>query len=371
MIYYIKLYKRFITFFFIILHFSIICSCKQEDVWKGTIEKKNEITIVSNPIGPKYKNHLFKMEEDLRIGEKTGEEEYLFSYPRGIVVDNKMNIYVLDQNLRHIQVYNANGSYIQTIGRKGQGPGELSNPLSIHMTTDQEILICDPGNQRLNYYSLNGKFIRHVPIKLSGFYIIECIDSQTNIYSLIVNVMSMNLELNKYDKNLNLLQSFGACSIPSPKSFNPFSPKYIVETRDDDSVVIGLQSDYELKIYSSMGELIRIIRKKYSPVILSEKDIEEEKKNWENRNFIFPKYHNPFSTFSIDSDGRIFVKTHEESEEPEKNMYDVFDAEGVFIAKVEMRNNYFNLWKNHKLHTLEKDKEGYIYVKRYKVEWNY
>lgn len=371
MIFNTKIFKGFLIIFYLILNFIFLYSCKQEKLWKGTIKKENGVVIIKNPVEPKYERNIFHIEEELTIGKKDGEEEYIFSYLRGIVVDNTENIYVLDQKLSHINVYKKNGKYKQTIGKKGQGPGELSSPLSIHITNDKELFICDSGNRRLSYYSLDGKFIKHVHIKIGGFHMIECIDSQTNIFSLVINPISMNLELNKYNKNFKLLKFFGTCSIPDSRNFNPFSPKYSVGIRNDDYVVTGLPSDYKLKNYSSGGKCVKIIKKKYSPVLISEEEIKKEKKRWGERNFNFPKYHNPFSTFSIDSDNRIFVKTYEKPEPGDSDIYDVFDSEGIFIAKVLLKKNYFCLWKGNKLYTIEKDEEGYLYVKRYKAEWTY
>jgi hypothetical protein len=42
----------------------------------------------------------------------------------------------------------------------------------------------------------------------------------------------------------------------------------------------------------------------------------------------------------------------------------------VYTAKIPLKTDP-HVWKNHKLYTIEKDEEGYQYVKRYKATWNY
>ena len=62
--------------------------------------------------------------------------------------------------------------------------------------------------------------------------------------------------------------------------------------------------------------------------------------------------------------------TFERVEDGEGYYYDVFDDEGKFIVKVPLKTRPL-LLKNGKLFTVEEDEEGYQFVKRYKVSWNY
>lgn len=82
----------------------------------------------------------------------------------------------------------------------------------------------------------------------------------------------------------------------------------------------------------------------------------------------FPKHHPAFVHLSLDEDGRIFVKTYEKVKDGEGYYYDVFDSEGRYIAKVPLKTRP-GVWKTDKLYTIEEDEEGYLYIKRYSVEW--
>ena len=149
------------------------------------------------------------------------------------------------------------------------------------------------------------------------------------------------------------------------------APDFSVGIRSDDSLVSGLPVDYELKVYSDEEELIRIIRKPFNPVRITEKEKNALRKR-ESREVTIPEYHTPFSRISVDSEDRIFVRTYIKTETGEKIFYDVFDAEGRYIAGVPLKASiFFCLWRKDKLYTLETDKEGYIYVQRYRVEWEF
>src|SRR6266542_1092390 len=60
--------------------------------------------------------------QELRIGSE-GEGPDGFSDIRGIVVDRKGNLWVLEFSTQDIRVFDPSGKYLRTIGRKGKGPG--------------------------------------------------------------------------------------------------------------------------------------------------------------------------------------------------------------------------------------------------------
>lgn len=70
----------------------------------------------------------------------------------------------------------------------------------------------------------------------------------------------------------------------------------------------------------------------------------------------------------VDDEGRIFVRSYEKVKDGEGFYWDVFDSEGKYIAKVPLKMRP-RVWKKNKLYTIEEDDEGYLYVKRYSVEW--
>jgi len=81
----------------------------------------------------------------------------------------------------------------------------------------------------------------------------------------------------------------------------------------------------------------------------------------------FPEHYPPFSSFLVDSIGRIFVRTYEEAGEG-MHYYDIFDPEGRYLARVPVYDRVAAI-KNGKLYTIEEDEEGYQVVKRYYLKW--
>ena len=95
----------------IILSLFFYCS-PQKAEWQGTIEKADGVTIVKNPKEPMRGPEVFSLEEELSIGEVEGREEYMFSYPTSIAVDDEENIYVLDTKESHIKIFDKLDSLI-------------------------------------------------------------------------------------------------------------------------------------------------------------------------------------------------------------------------------------------------------------------
>ena len=82
-----------------------------------------------------------------------------------------------------------------------------------------------------------------------------------------------------------------------------------------------------------------------------------------------PRHHPAFRFFTADDEGRIYVGTREKPENGEGYVYDIFDKEGKYIAKVVFPFRP-QVWKKGKVYTIEEDEEGFQMVRRYKVTWN-
>jgi len=128
--------------------------------WKGKITEKDGVITVSNPKIPLYAGPVLTLSEELRIGDATGRPEYTFGRGPAIAVDNQGGIYVLDDKNIHIKAFDAQGTYLRTIGRKGQGPGEIGSPFDVLINSRGELLVPDGESYKLHAYSPPGQFLR-------------------------------------------------------------------------------------------------------------------------------------------------------------------------------------------------------------------
>jgi hypothetical protein len=72
------------------------------------------------------------------------------------------NILVLDRGDPRIQVFDPEGTYLRTMGREGQGPGEFAQPSYLLVTADHVVLRAD--TRRLSIWTLDGEHVRDVQL---------------------------------------------------------------------------------------------------------------------------------------------------------------------------------------------------------------
>ncbi|MEW5901960.1 MAG: 6-bladed beta-propeller, partial [Acidobacteriota bacterium] len=293
----------------------------------------------------------------------------------GIAVDNVGRIYVLDIKEAQIKVFNKEGTYIKTLGKKGQGPGEMVSPFSICITRKDEIFVQDLNAHRILLLSLEGALIK--TISTAELLLIGSVmDSRENIIGLvgISGPERQIFELMKFDSNLNPLFNFCSASRPSSMArppYHPFNPEPAWTLTRGDAVIFGYTEDYELKLFDSNGKLVRKITKDYEPVKITDDEIEDMRKKMPGPMASeLPKHHTAYQDFSADEEGHIFVRTWEKADDRQRCYFDVFDADGRYITKA-IVNGQPRVWKKGHLCTLEEDREGYPVVRRYKVFWKY
>jgi len=364
---------KIITIIFLIPVLLVALTLAQQKTdWKGKVEDENGVIIVKNPREPIYSRDIVQIEEEISIGEKEGKEEYLFYQMGAIEVDEDERIFISDSKESVIKVFNGDGEYLYSIGRKGQGPGEFEKIYRIQITHNNELLVFDSSTRRLSFFLLNGDFIKSIHInvlnvlnlfmKSNGGYIIQSVMlDPVSAYA----ISSIDLCDSQFNIKLNI-----AASKPQDV-LTPFLSYIVWKPMKNDYIAFGHNENYEIDIFDSDGNIVRKIIKAYKPIEVSD---EERKQRLESLqqpiNKDVPRFHPAYNRFTIDEEYRIFVQTWEKPEEREGYFYDVFDPEGKFITKTVFPFPP-RIWKKNKLYTIEEDEEGYRYVKRYNVSWNY
>src|SRR3989442_13209027 len=76
--------------------------------------------------------------------------------PKGVVVDTKGNLYVVDSGNNRIQEFDTNGKFIRTWCSFGTGEGQFNGPLGITLDYAQGyVFLTDTGNERVEKYTGN------------------------------------------------------------------------------------------------------------------------------------------------------------------------------------------------------------------------
>lgn len=349
----------------------------QNPLWKGKIEHADGIRIIKNPRKPLYGEEVVEFEEELSIGEPEGSKEYMFSMISSIDVDSNGNIYVLDVKESHTKVFDSDGRFVRIIGKRGQGPGEFHLPHTVQVTAKNEVVVFDPLPQKLLFFSKDGKYKKSIPTtKLFGY---PLINSEGYIISLVrkEGIENPKYELHRLDLQLSSLSFY--FSYPKPdftqQGINPFREYLKWTIANSNELIYGMpDSDYDLRILNSQGNLVRRIMKDYAPVKISEEEIKRRMEGISDRDkYSIPKYHGAFRFIVADDENRIFVCTWEKTKDRSASYFDVFDAEGKYIVKIPIKYSMLLgrplIFKGNKLHLINEDDDGFQYVKRCKVTW--
>lgn len=86
-------------------------------------------------------------------------EKSLFGRPDKIEIQNGY-IYIADQRMRVLAVYDINGKVVTSVGRRGQGPAEYVNLTDFDVDSVGNICILDGRLDKVLFYDSNFQFIR-------------------------------------------------------------------------------------------------------------------------------------------------------------------------------------------------------------------
>jgi sugar lactone lactonase YvrE len=88
--------------------------------------------------------------------------------PSGLAIDAKGRLYVLDQGNNRVQVLDADGKYLRTIGRQGQGPGEFFMPSTIAFNSQGVLFVGESNGARIQAFNPDGKLGQTVKLSIVG-----------------------------------------------------------------------------------------------------------------------------------------------------------------------------------------------------------
>lgn len=134
--------------------------------WVGTVDTVSGVPVINNPARPIWgPETAWRLEEDLSIGAVEGDPHYEFSVIADLETDDGGRIYVLDREGRRISIYDPSGTFIAAFGRRGGGPGEFEDPVSLHWSADT-LVVWDRRLRRLSYFNPEGRLLRDVRVEL-------------------------------------------------------------------------------------------------------------------------------------------------------------------------------------------------------------
>ena len=366
------------TIFSILLIVFLSVICMSQEI-KTT--KKNGVEIIKNPISPPVslqKAAGFKLREDLIIGKNQDQADYVFGLLTSIRVDDSGNIYALDGKDLCIKVFDGNGHFLYSFARKGQGPGELEQPVDFFILQNATVAVLEFRNNRISYFKKSGEFIRSV--SLGKYRLWQFItNSNSQIYGENLNFPSMELLIFDSDMNkIGQVASFKIDNIENPPPLQLYQ-RFRFTLNSEDQLIWTMNDDYTLNVSDATNQIIKIITRDYIPVKVTTAYVRNELQKMNPRRKLPEKIkipghwpnHLPIIDSVIgDDENNLFIRTNERDEKG-RVYYDIFDKDGKYFQKfAHPENEIIKVIKNNMIYCLiPSDENGIPLIKRYILDW--
>ncbi len=82
-----------------------------------------------------------------------------FAKPSGVAVDKDGNLYVADTLNDRIEVFDADGVFIRTWGKNGDGPGYFARPKGVAIDSDGHVWVADGMQDRVQVFTPEGRLL--------------------------------------------------------------------------------------------------------------------------------------------------------------------------------------------------------------------
>ncbi len=316
------------------------------------------------------------------------------------VVDDDGRVFLADGSENTIHVFNPDGSYIQNIGREGEGPGEFGGIGSIKTSADY-LYAMDWNQSRLNAFSLQDlSFAYSVnlmregqnPEELSGAF-----PGEFNIRSDGTFLMSYNMPFmrDNMDEERNILyyaidtdgrivseqilnQKAGDFLYDQSDSgfmvlFSPFGGRPLISVAKDDRIMTAWTEDFLIKFHNPDGSYEKAIYYPYRKAALDREKVinqyEEEEMRRIVRNADAPDTWPALNSMIVDDENRLWISTIVDDDE----VYEwwLLDEDGELLARYTWpRTSMVNTVKNGTLYARETDEEtGLQEIVKYRIEF--
>lgn len=279
-----------------------------------------------------------------------------------VVSDGEGRIYVADQMPPEIRVFDSGGEHVQTLGRKGAGPGELGGLYGMEWLARDTLLLVDPGDARLTALTVEGEPVGQWewaplsgPAKLFLFN-----GGRDEAYVLVLRPGPAEERLTRFWGRFTLTGPPDTLEVPTEESLavqlpenseicrtpqmvgfqnNPYAPMLVMAPGPDMERVVATSDVYRIAFIDIDGDTVRTLSRTVPPVPLPDSArirLEAEIDTFRTRYHgadcqgkiaeveVLPVLRDLF----FDYDGRLLV----EHNRPEGPAFDLFDRDGTWLA---------------------------------------
>jgi len=174
-------------------------------------------------------------------------------WPTSIDLDRDENIFVSDENLQRISIFDKDGEFLGRWGKPGSGDDQLNGPSGIAFDRDDNLYVVDSLNSRVKTFTKEGKFLAKWGQHGSGDGEFDmpwgiCLDSKGDVYIADWK----NSRVQKFSPDGRFLAKFGASESGVGELRRPTG----VAVDGEGDVYITDWGSHRLQIFAADGRFI-------------------------------------------------------------------------------------------------------------------
>lgn len=337
------------------------CSSDRDADWSGQVDTLpgGALHVVNPAEGAWTPGQEWTLTEDLRLGSIDGDADDAFSNIGSVLTDADGRLYIMEILGTEIRVYDSTGAFLHTIGRAGDGPGEVGGATGIR-ASDEGIWILDFGSYNYHLYATSGEHIRSRRRRVnSGLIPWRGVISPSGIVDFGVGRMAGAEE----SSNVIVRHAVDgddppADTLPVPtysrpglinsrtgerEASVPFSPALEWGLSPAGDLWYGVSDAYRLVGVNLSGDTVGIVERRVDPIPISSTEfdaaVERIRENEEIDPGVsldperMPDSKAQFLTLNWDSEGNLWVRVPPGPDGG--SAWDVFDTDHRYLGRVE------------------------------------
>ena len=347
------------------------------------------------------------LEPDLAIGSVEGDTTYQFFGVAGAHRTADGRIAVVNAGSREVRIYDAQGTFVRSLGRPGEGPEEFGMPV-LGGAVDDTLVVVDRAHHRISMVHPDVGFVRlaRVDDDVGGYLnpsgtfgngqvvfggafdmrrIGELKDGMNRAHTFYRSCNpdgSMAADFGNKSGAEFFIRSLEGRGPESRPALFPFG-KMPLATVSSNYFYFGSGDRYEIEGYDPLGKLVRLVRLERQATPVTEEDrsryiedtvseVEDENETRRIRQNLstlpVPDVFPPYAGLATDALGHLWVQDYPRPGD-EIPVWTIFDSRGVLSGRVTIPDNVsiLEIGEDYLL-GLYRDELGVEYVHVYSVE---
>ncbi len=371
-----RLRKQFPVLCLIMTVASLAALSGQQKSYPVVTVIKDGVKTITNPEYPRDGRFIAKLTAEMSCGEEAKPEMAMLNKPLDLRVDDQGRVYVMDWGDVHIKVYDSQGRFLRTIGRKGQGPGEFDLPVFFDLMTGGKVCILDGRQRRITILTNEGQYISS--FRFDGFFRSLAIDGQDRLF-LAKSAPGEELKLSTEFREVPYITSIFRTDASGKEMVHltDFHGEVQVMKAVGSGGIVGSMGVYMIvwainpqgKLYGGYNEIYRLGA--YGPDGKIEFAFGREFTPLKNPGYkgepgqkkTMPAFNR---TIIFDEAGNLWVELYKENTTKDF-ICDVFSPEGIYLKQVRIEQRIFQ-FKKGKAYSIVQPEDGYPSIKRFLIE---